>query len=167
MERMNIFQDKKYTPTSMKRYILFIAMLICGIGLQAQELVKVEDLINNNESYGAGRLELNQDIRIDSLVSRHIMANAKTGGINGYRIQIYRGSGRNARAKQNEAKAEFISSFPDIPSYLKFDLPNYFKVRVGNYRTKHDAYADFIMVKEAFPNAYLVTEIIPYPDIDK
>ncbi len=153
--------------TVMKRFIILIAMISFGMGLQAQKLVKVEDLINNNDSYGAGRLEINQDIRVDSLVSRHIMTNAKTGGINGYRIQIYRGSGRNARAKADEANAEFISSFPDMPSYLKFDPPNYFKVRVGNYRTKHDAYAGFIMVKEEFPNAYLVTEIIPYPDIDK
>ncbi|MDZ7737982.1 MAG: hypothetical protein U5K32_02720 [Bacteroidales bacterium] len=150
----------------MKRYIFLLALLSCGIGLQAQKLIKVENLINKG-SYGSGEVEINQDIRVDSLVSRHIMANAKTGGINGYRIQIYRGSGRNAREKANEAKAEFISSFPDIPSYLKFDLPNYFKVRAGNYRTKHDAYADFLMVKEDFPNAYLVTDVIAYPDIDK
>lgn len=150
----------------MRRYILLIAMLACGTGLQAQELVEVENLITNNGRYGAGSLEISQDIRIDSLISRHIMSNAKTGGVNGYRIQIYRGSGRDARANANEAKAEFISSFPDIASYLKFDLPNYFKVRVGNYRTKHDAYADFKMVKKDFPNAYLVTDIISYADID-
>lgn len=167
MKKVNKIISILILRTGMKRYIMLIAMISFGMGLQAQKLIKVEDLIIKNDSYGAGRLEINQDIRVDSLVSRHIMANARTEGVNGYRIQIYRGSGRNARAKAEEANAEFISSFPDMPSYLKFDPPNYFKVRVGNYRTKHDAYADFLMVKEEFPNAYLVTEIIPYPVIDK
>lgn len=151
----------------MKIPILLISLLALCSSIQAQELIKAEELINKSSTYGSGRVEINQDIRVDSLLSRHIMANAKTDGINGYRIQIYRGSGRNAREDANEAKAEFISEFPDIPSYLRFDPPNYFKVRVGDYRTKHDAYPDFKKVKREFPNAYLVTDIINYPDLDQ
>ncbi len=151
----------------MKRYILLIALFALCSSIQAQKLIKAEELINGSGSYRAGRVEINQDIRVDSLLSRHIMANAETDGINGYRIQIYRGSGRNAREDANETKAEFISGFPGIQSYLRFDPPNYFKVRVGDYRTKHDAYPDFKMVKRKFPNAYIVTDIITYPDLDQ
>lgn len=150
----------------MKKYIVIIILFALGISIQAQKLIKAEELINGSGSYGAGRVEINQDVRVDSLLSRHIMANAKTNGINGYRIQIYRGSGRNARENANETKAEFISEFPDISSYLRFDPPNYFKVRVGDYRTKHDAYPYFKKVKRKFPNAYIVTDIITYPDLD-
>jgi len=151
----------------MKRYIQLIALFALCSSIQAQKLIKAEELINGSGSYRAGRVEINQDIRVDSLLSRHIMANAETDGINGYRIQIYRGSGRNAREDANETKAEFISEFPGIPSYLRFDPPNYFKVRVGDYRTKHNAYPDFKMVKQKFPNAYIVTDIITYPDLDQ
>jgi len=151
----------------MKRYILFVILFTLCSSIYAQKLIKAEELINGSGSYGAGRVEINQDIRVDSLLSRHIMANAKTDGMNGYRIQIYRGSGRNAREDANKTKAEFISEFPDIPSYLGFDPPNYFKVRVGDYRTKHDAYPDFKMVKRKLPNAYLVPDIITYPDLDQ
>jgi hypothetical protein len=133
--------------------------------MQAQELVKAEELVNSESTYGAGRVEIKQDIRVDSLLSRHISANARIDGINGYRIQIFRGSGRNAREQANEAKASFISEFPDIESYLIFDPPNYFKVRVGDYRTRHDAYPDFQRVKQKFPNAYPVSDIISYPDL--
>ncbi|MGM0667028.1 MAG: hypothetical protein ACQETA_06875, partial [Bacteroidota bacterium] len=126
-----------------------------------------EELVNANSSYGAGRVEIKQDIRVDSLLSRHIMANEKIDGIDGYRIQIFRASGRNAREQQNEANARFISEFPDIDSYLQFDPPNYFKVRVGDYRTRHDAYPDFQRVKQVFPNAYIVSDIISYPDPER
>ncbi|HDZ40955.1 MAG TPA: SPOR domain-containing protein [Bacteroidetes bacterium] len=151
----------------MKKCILFISLFAFCIGLQAQKLVKAEELINGNSSYGAGRVEINQDVRVDSLLSRHIMTNEKIEGINGYRIQIYRGSGRNAREEANDTKAEFISEFPGIHSYLRFDPPNYFKVRIGDYRTRHDAYPDFIRVKQKFPNAYIVNDVISYPDPEK
>jgi hypothetical protein len=151
----------------MKNYILLIALFtFCGT-IDAQTLVKAEELVNANSNYGAGRVEIKQDIRVDSLLSRHIMANEKIDGINGYRIQIFRGSGRNAREQANEAKASFISEFPDIDSYLIFDPPNYFKVRVGDYRSRHDAYPDFQRVKQKFPNAYIVNEIISYPDPER
>jgi hypothetical protein len=149
----------------MKKYILFITLFALCSSIHAQKLIKAEELINGSGSYGAGHVGINQDIRVDSLLSRHIMANAKTDGISGFRIQIYRGSGRNAREEANETKAEFISEFPDIASYLRFDPPNYFKVRVGDYRSKHAAYPDFKMVKSKFPNAYIVTDIITFPEL--
>lgn len=153
--------------TAMKRYILLLVLLVTGTGLNAQKLIKAEELINGSGGYGEGKVEINQDLRIDSLLSRHIMVNARVDGINGYRIQIYRGSGRNAREDANETKADFISEFPHIKSYLRFDPPNYFKVRVGDYRTKHDAYPEFKKVKSKFPNAYIVTDIIAYPNLEK
>ncbi|MFO8192592.1 MAG: SPOR domain-containing protein, partial [Bacillota bacterium] len=138
----------------MKKYILLIVLTtVCGT-IHAQELVKAEELVNSESTYGAGRVEIKQDIRVDSLLSRHIRANEKIDGIDGYRIQIFRGSGRHAREEANEAKARFISEFPDIDSYLIFDPPNYFKVRVGDYRTRHDAYPTFMF--------YIITHKLPF-----
>ncbi|HCC69750.1 MAG TPA: hypothetical protein DEQ09_01140 [Bacteroidales bacterium] len=151
----------------MKRYIILLAVFTLCLSLHAQKLIKAEELVNGSSSYDMGRVEINQDIRVDSLLSRHIMSNAQTNGMNGYRIQIYRGSGRTARVDANEIKAEFISEFPSIQAYLRFAPPNYFKVRIGDYRTKHDAYPDFKKVKRKFPNAYIVTDIITYPDLDQ
>ncbi len=151
----------------MRKIIIFVFLIATGSLLHAQKLIKTEELINNNSSYGSGRVEINQDIRVDSLLSRHILANSRIDGINGYRIQIYGRSVRNARNEANETKAEFISLFPDIPSYLRFDPPNYFKVRVGNYRTKHDAYSDFKIIRKEFSGAYVVPDIISYPDLEE
>lgn len=147
----------------MKKYFLFLILSLLSVNIMAQRLIKAEDLINGSGDYGKGSVEINQDIRVDSLLSRHILANKSMEGISGYRIQIYRGSGRKARTDANTAKAEFISEFPDIKSYLQFASPNYFKVRVGDYRTRHIAYPDFLRIKEKFPNAYIVTDVITYP----
>ena len=57
----------------------------------------------------------------------------------GFRIQIYSSSNRNAREESNKARAEFISKFPDIVSYPLYAEPGYFKIRVGDFRTKTEA----------------------------
>ena len=46
-------------------------------------------------------------------------------GMDGYRIQIYNSSNRNAREESSKARAEFISKFPDITV-----LPQYTPNRV-------------------------------------
>jgi hypothetical protein len=132
----------------------------------AQNFIKAEDLIKGNDYYLDGRLYIIQDGRIDSLLSRHIQLSRKYDGFDGYRIQIYRGSDRNARKEANEERSEFISLFADFDSYLKFDEPNLFKVKVGDYRTKHEALSDLIAIKKKFPNAYMVTDKINFPDLD-
>jgi hypothetical protein len=143
--------------------IIFIfAFQFCA----GQRLIKAEELINGSgTTIDAGRVVVNQDLRIDSLLSRHIAANSKLEGIRGYRIQIYRGSHRRAREEANETKSEFISEFPEIESYLQFANPNIFKLLAGNYRTRHDAYPDLQRIKKKFPNAYIAPDIIEFPDL--
>lgn len=153
----------------MKRKLVLFGIMFFSLAmtLYSQKLVKAEDIITGSSASGNAKVRIEQDIRIDSLLSRHIDANREYKGIDGFRIQIYRGSARNAREEANKANADFISEFPDVSSYLRFDQPNFFKVRVGDYRTKHDAYPDYIMIRKKFPNAYIVTDIINFPDLGK
>jgi hypothetical protein len=133
----------------------------------SQKLVKATELLSESKDFTGANITLNQDIRIDSLLTRHIVSNGDYNGIDGFRIQIYRGSNRNAREEANKVKAEFISEFPDINSYLDFDKPNLFKVKVGDFRTKHDAYPYLIKIKRKFPNSYILGDIINYPELEK
>lgn len=150
-----------------KRCLLFLMILFsCFSLVNAQRIIKAESIFKGEGSYYEGSVTLVQDPAIDTLLTRHIIANRKHGGFDGFRIQVYNGSTRTARDEANEANSEFISEFPGIKSYMRFDAPNFFKVRVGNYRTRRDAMQDFLMIKKKFPNAYIVPDIINFPDLD-
>jgi hypothetical protein len=86
--------------------------------------------------------------------------------MDGFRIQIYSSSNRNAREESNKARAAFISKFPDIISYALYAEPGYFKIRAGDFRTKTEATRLFMLVSKEFPDAYLVPDIINFPDLN-
>ncbi len=142
---------------------------------QAQGYIKTSDLFRRqNENYRTGRLTINQDVRIDSLISRYIIGNSKIKtnpdrlqGMPGFRIQIYSNSVRSAREESAKAKAKFLSKFPDIPVYAQFQDPGYFMIRVGDYRTKIELFKDLVMIRKEFPNAYQVPDVINFPDLKK
>lgn len=146
--------------------ILLSLMLFVSAGVNAQRIIKAESIVNARVGEGMGTVNIEQDIAIDTLLTRHINANRKHGGFDGFRIQIYSGSKRTAREESNEAISEFISEFPDIKYNRRFDPPNFFKVRVGNYRTKRDAIDDFQKIKKKFPYAYIVPDLIKFTDLD-
>jgi hypothetical protein len=153
----------------VKKTIFFLIFCLATVNLcDAQFFIKTIDVIsNNNEPAGSGKIIINQDPRIDTLLSRNLAENKSVNGMDGYRIQIYRGSDRNAREEASKAKAEFINEFPDIASYDLFEKPNYFKVRVGNYRNKQEATKELYNIRRVFRDAIIVSELIDFPDLNK
>lgn len=155
-----------------KKFFLFILLVsftsdFCG----AQGLIRTADLMKRPDEKNSGSLTIVQDRGIDSLISRSIMANSKlrtmegNRGIQGYRIQIYYSSVRNAREESARARAQFMNKFPDIVSYAQYQEPGYFMVRVGNYRTKTELYKDLMAIRREFPDAYHVPAVINYPGL--
>jgi hypothetical protein len=70
-----------------------------------------------------GRLTVNQDERLNELVRRHISINKQEEGIQGYRIRIFSESGQAARPNATNVRAKFFNKYPDIETYLVYDLP--------------------------------------------
>ena len=85
----------------------------------------------------------------------------KVGEINGYRIQIAAYSGVNSKSQAEYAKNSFNNLFPYTKAYLIYNEP-YFKVRVGNYFTRLQAYRDLETIKLTYPSAYIVPDKISY-----
>ena len=85
----------------------------------------------------------------------------KIGEINGYRIQIAAYSGVNSKSQAEYAKNSFNNLFPYTRAYLIYNEP-YFKVRVGNYFTRLQAYKDLETIKLTYPSAYIVPDKINY-----
>ena len=85
----------------------------------------------------------------------------KLGEINGYRIQIAAYSGVNSKSQAEYARNSFTSLFPYTRSYLIYNEP-YFKVRVGDYYTRLQAYKDLETIRATYPSAYIVPDKINY-----
>ncbi len=114
----------------------------------------------------AGELKLYQERRLDELDERYRRLNSLRNGMDGYRIQIFFESGREARENAYEAKAKFLSNYHGIGAYIEYHAP-FFKVRIGDFRTKREAYILYRKLKRQFPNAYITPiETIRLPEIE-
>ncbi len=85
----------------------------------------------------------------------------KVETISGYRIQIRALSGSQSRMKSLEIKDEFDKAFPDIACYLSYAEPN-FRIRVGDFKNKLDAYRYLDKIRELFPGAFIVKENVSF-----
>lgn len=147
-----------------KLFLLFIPACLCS----AQDMSTTESLFRRDDGINTGRLTIRQNPGIDTLINRHILYNMKLGGLEGFRIQIYNSSNRNAREESGKVQADFISKFPrELVSYASFAEPGWYMIRVGDFRTKTEATKYLLMVRKVFPDAYLVPDIINYPDLNK
>lgn len=119
-----------------------------------------KNLSAQKTSADTGKVELVQEYKIKELVNKHVEINSKAP-IKGYRIKIHFGSDKN---KAKEVKAKFISKFPEIDAYEKYDQPN-FNIRVGNFRTKLEAYKALKEIQVEFPASFLVQDEIEMPKL--
>lgn len=142
--------------------VAFIFFLLT-LSSVAQETLPVIDLVNEGRTEAEKRmLRINQSPGVDALINRHILANASMNGVDGWRIQIYRGGHRTANEDANKVRARFMGDFPELDTYLVFDKPNWFKVKVGNFRTREDAATYFFRIQVRYPDAYLIRDVIAF-----
>jgi hypothetical protein len=165
---------KYYFCRMIRKYFsaLFFICFFAGI-LSAQSFVGTSDLFHRDDPDNRmGNLTINQGLSLDTLINRHLLANKNLFKVNnhygmeGFRIQIYASNNRNAREESNKVNADFISKFPEIPSYQLFAEPGYYKIRVGDFRTKTEATKLFQIISKEFPDAYMVPDVINFPDLN-
>jgi len=132
--------------------VLFL-ILFCGLDL----LLMGQDQ--------AGEIKVIQDPRVDSLLQMHKKLNEKNPHIEGWRINIFFESGNNSKKMAVDAKAKFVQSYADVPCYVVFQEP-YYKVRVGDYRTRMEAEKLLKELVPEYPNAFVVEDEINFPVID-
>ncbi len=112
----------------------------------------------------SGNVKVIQDSRVDTLMEKYIMVNEFDPNIEGFRIEIFFESGNQSKNKAIEAKSEFVNRFPEVPTYLTFQPPNY-KVRVGDYRTKMEADKFLKEIESIYPFAFIVADKIAFPKL--
>ena len=94
--------------------------------------------------------------KIDALVSKYKKILRNTGGIKGWRVQL------KFKAKREAIlpfQIRFTKLYPEIPAKIIFDSP-YYKLTVGNFRTRNEALKISHQISKTFPGAHPVPVII-------
>lgn len=112
-----------------------------------------------------GSVQIIQDPRVDTLMHMFIGKNESHPEIKGFRIEVFFEAGNYSKQKAQEAKSGFVEKYPEVPSYLLFHQP-YYKVRVGDFRTKMEAEAFLKEIERDYPNAFVVPDEINFPALD-
>ena len=128
----------------MKRILIIIIIMVSWCVVQAQ-----------------GSVRYDIEPAIVKIQEDYISNWKKVGEINGYRIQIAAYSGVNSKSQAEYAKNSFNNLFPYTRAYLVYNEP-YFKVRVGNYQSRLQAYKDLETIRLTYPSAYIVPDKISY-----
>ena len=112
-----------------------------------------------------GELRVIQNPQVDSLMARYVRVNEINPVTDGWRIEIFFEAGNYSKKLAMEARSKFVEKYPDVPSYLIFQQP-YYKVRVGDYRTKMEAERFLHAIEADYPQAFVVSDEINFPRLD-
>ncbi|MDY5968875.1 MAG: hypothetical protein SPJ13_02510 [Bacteroidales bacterium] len=111
-------------------------------------------------NHGRGHYEIIGDVQVNELVQKHIDFNEQVKTIPGFRIQIASLSGSNSRNEAFRKKDAFKATFPEVEAYVIFNEPN-FKVVVGDFITRLDAFLFLQKSKDLFPGTIVKDEVYP------
>lgn len=111
-----------------------------------------------------GFLILNQDSRIDTLLMKQRQIHANDSTIDGFRVQIFMELGNDAINHADSVMESFKKDYPDVPIYLIFGQP-YYRLRVGDYRTRLEAENMYQRLKKKYKNAFVTGDRIELPYI--
>ena len=146
--------------------IYIFVFLIASISmLSAQEHVTTEvhekvtifDALERNAP-DKGRVTVTQDPKIKQLVGQYLSGEhiedeeeERYLMINGYRTQVF--SGNNQRLSKEEAtqkEKQIKDLFPEVTTYVSYTAP-FWKLRIGDFRSKEEAFILQRQLMEAFP----------------
>ena len=136
----------------MKRLILFLYILPFIVNAQSDTTFSSNsELLSINER------------GINALVKKYERILQAKNGVEGWRVQL---KFKAKEAEILELKLQFIRLYPNIPVLLEYEEP-YYRIRVGNCRTKLEAIKIKHQISKRFPNAYPVPEIINFSQLKK
>ncbi|WP_143304626.1 SPOR domain-containing protein [Chitinophaga vietnamensis] len=111
----------------MQKLFILVCCLLTSSWAMAQD---------NAITPGSGSVKVIKDSRVDVLVRKQTYINTLAiRNQSGFRVQVI---STNKRGDANEAKAKVMQLYPDYRAYLDFQAP-YFKVRVGDFKTREEA----------------------------
>lgn len=147
----------------MKRiFALWVVMMFAGLAY-AQDVVDTtlvgQSIFNIVEN--KGNITVNRSASVDKAFEKYVEENSGKK-LSGYRIRIFFDNKQTARMQSEEVEKTFIENFPQHPVYRTYTNP-YFKVAVGDFRTRSDAAKVLLEIQGQFPKAFIIKDVINYP----
>lgn len=96
------------------------------------------------------KAQIIKDNDVENLIQKKRNYNAKHGY--GFRIQLLSGYEK----KVKETKTTFREEFPTVSTSIKYDKP-WWKIQVGNYKSRLEADKALRVFQQKFPAAIVVT----------
>lgn len=110
-------------------------------------------------SQDSAKLNMIIDHKVDLLLQKKLELDQQKPSIQGFRVQLYYGGNRTEAL---ELKSKFAQLHPDVESYLIYQQP-YFRLRVGDFRSRLEAYKLMKKVEKEFPSVFIVNDEINFP----
>ena len=114
---------------------------------------------------GKADVEIYQSQDVANALRKQVESNPKRT-MSGYRVRIFFDNKQSARVESEETIKKFESMYHDVKAYRTYANP-YFKVTVGDFRTKSEAMELLSRIKREFSSAFVVKENIEFPVVDK
>ncbi len=149
----------------MKKVFILIPLFFICVEILGQSVATGNPMIRDTSPGIFQKLGIEQDPNHIRLVELHIRKNESIKGIDGFRVEIFFSSALDSRQKALQTKAAFLRDYPDMNVYVIYVSPD-FKVRVGDFRTKNEALALMKLVQNQFPKAFIVPDIIEFPNLN-
>ena len=113
-----------------------------------------------------GHITVTGDVAVNEMVARHVEFNNRVKSMPGFRVQIASFSGTNSKTSAFNLREDFMTDYPTVQAYIVFDEPN-FKVKVGDFRTRLEAYAFLQQIKETYKGYLIKDNINPEPPVQQ
>ena len=130
----------------LKTVLLFILTVIFNFNIFCQD----------NSILDSSNVIFKVDVIKDAGIENVLQTYKSSYTLNGYRIQIF---SDNKKQPARDEKARFLSSFNSVKAHEVYQQP-FFKIRVGDFRTKLEAYKFQKEIQTQFPNCFIVKDEI-------
>jgi hypothetical protein len=114
-------------------------------------LLLLTTLLSINSVAQSGKLTISQDPKFEQLLNEKRRINASLATNESYKIQIYTGDSENSKRELGKFKSDF--NFLDAT--IIFNTP-YYKVWVGNFKTKIDAQRHLLEIQMIYTNSIII-----------
>lgn len=138
----------------MGKLIIVILWVFGSLSLVAQNDVfeRVQ-----SRSIGEGQVSIRQSPGVERMMKDYLQSNRSASGVEGYRIQLYSGTGNNSKQEAQEVRSKLLGLFPEENVFVEYNAP-FMRVRVGSFRHKHEALPLLRKLKSSFPSCYIVRD---------
>ena len=159
--------------TVMRKYLILAAALLASAAVMraeefpADSVMAVTDTLSLQDSVAERYMSYDSLMAYlgDAVIMSDSLEKAMTEQVEKnkarktqvYRVRIYFDNSKDARTISQQIVDTFSVYHPGVPVFRSYDNP-YFKVTVGEFRTKSDAMRFLEAIRKEYPTVFLVRE---------